>query len=102
MIDYSISKVYVLLNKVLNALVRKKFGKQYSIRLNSLCFIDNRTNVYYSQTCLEKVSLKSVKPIDINELLLIKEFLLFNINNVLLCIDSDGYIEVGEIKLAIV
>ena len=102
MINYSISKVYVLLNKVLNTLVRKKFGKQYSIRLNSLCFIANRTNVYYSQTCLEKVSLKSVKPIDINELLLIKEFLLFNINTALLCINSEFYIEVDELELIII
>ena len=102
MINYSISKVYVLLNKVLNTLVRKKFGKQYSIRLNSLCFIANRTKVYYSQTCLEKVSLKSVKPIDINELLLIKEFLLFNINTALLCINSEFYIEVDELELIII
>jgi hypothetical protein len=26
--------VYVILNKVLNTLVRKKFGKQFSVRLN--------------------------------------------------------------------
>ena len=104
MIDYpiSISKVYVLLNKVLNTLVRRKFGKQYSIRLNSLCFIANRTNVYYSHTCSEKITLKSLKPIQLNELIHIKEFLLFNINTALLCIDSECYIEVGDIKLVII
>ena len=103
MIDHPIpiSKVYVLLNKVLNTLVRKKFGKQYSIRLNSLCFIANRTNVYYSHTCSEKITLKSLRPIDMNELLLIKEFLLFNINSALLCIDSECYIEVEELELKI-
>ena len=101
MIDYSISKVYVLLNKVLNTLVRKKFGKQYSIRLNSLCFIANRTNVYYSHTCSEKITLKSLRPIDMNELLLIKEFLLFNINTTLICIDFECYIEVEDIELKI-
>ena len=36
-----------------------------------------------------------------NELLLIKEFLLFNINSALLCIDSDYYIEVVELDLKI-
>ena len=102
MIDNSISKVYVLLNKVLNTLVRKKFGKQYSIRLNSLCFIANRTNVYYSSTCLEKITLKSLRPIDINELLLIKEFLLFNINTTLLCINSECFIEVDDLELKII
>jgi hypothetical protein len=102
MIDYSISNVYILLNKVLNTLVRKKFGKHYSIRLNSLCFIANRTNIFYSQTCSEKITLKSLKPIEMNELIEIKEFLLFILNTALLCIDSEGYIEVVEIKLAIV
>ena len=97
-----ISKVYVLLNKVLNALVRKKFGKQYSIRLNSLCFIANRTNVYYSHTCSEKITLKSLRPIDMNELLLIKEFLLFNINTSLLCIDSECYLEVEDLEIKII
>ena len=101
MIDYSISKVYVLLNKVLNTLVRKKFGKQYSIRLNSLCFIANRTNVYYSHTCSEKITLKSLRPIDMNELLLIKEFLLFNINTALICIDFECYMEVEDLELKI-
>jgi hypothetical protein len=102
MIDYSISKVYVLLNKVLNTLVRKKFGKQYSIRLNSLCFIANRTNVYYSHTCSEKITLKSLRPIDMNELILIKEFLLFNINTALLCIHSEFFIDVDDLELKIV
>jgi hypothetical protein len=101
MIDYSISKVYVLLNKVLNTLVRKKFGKQYSIRLNSLCFIANRTNVYYSHTCSEKITLKSLRPIDMSELLLIKEFLLFNINTALICIYFECYIEVEDLELKI-
>lgn len=76
----SISKVYVLLNKVLNTLIRRKFGKHYSIRLNSLTFISNRSNVNYFQTSSEKITIKSLKPIQLNELLLIKEFLLFNIN----------------------
>jgi hypothetical protein len=95
-------KVYVLLNKVLNTLVKRKFGKQFSVRLNSLCFIANRTNVNYSHTCLEKITLKSLRPIDINELLLIKEFLLFNINTALICINFEYYIEVEEIKLVII
>lgn len=102
MIDYSISKVYVLLNKVLNTLVKRKFGKHYSIRLNSLYFIANRTNGFYSHTCSEKITLKSLRSIDMNELLLIKEFLLFNINTALLCIDSQCYVEVDELELKIV
>lgn len=97
----SISKVYVLLNKVLNTLIRRKFGKHYSIRLNSLIFISNRSNVNYFQTSSEKITIKSLKPIHLNELLLIKEFLLFNINTALLCIDSESYIDVGDVELKI-
>jgi len=37
----------------------------------------------------------------LNELLLIKEFLLFNINTALLCIDTLYYIEFVEINLKI-
>lgn len=47
-------KLYVLLNKVLNILVRKKFGKQYSVRLNSIHFIENRNNIYYFHNCFRK------------------------------------------------
>lgn len=101
MIENSISKVYVLLNKVLNTLVKKKFGKQYSIRLNSLCFLSNSTNVYYSDTCSEKIILKSSKPIQMNELIQIKEFLLFNLNNVSKCINLEYYIEVEGIIIVI-
>lgn len=100
--DYSISNVYLLLNKVLNTLVRKKFGKHYSIRLNSLCFIAKRTNVFYSNTCSEKITLKSLKPINMKELIQIKEFLLFYINTALLCINSEFYIEVDELEIIII
>ena len=103
MIDYPItlSESFVLINKVLNTLVRRKFGKQYSIRLNSLRFIYNRTDNFYLQSCSEKISLKSNKPVSFNELLLIKEFLLFNINTALKCIDTEIYGEVDEIDLLI-
>ena len=102
MIDYSVSNVHILLNKVLNTLVRKKFGKHYSIRLNSLCFIAKRTNVFYSKTCSEKITLKSLKPINMKELIQIKEFLLFYINTALLCINSEFYIEVDELEIIII
>ena len=96
-----ISKVYVLLNKVLNTLVRRKFGKQYFIRLNSLTFISNRTNVNYFKTSSESIIIKSLKPIKMNELIQIKEFLLFNINSALLCIDTEFYIEVTDVEIII-
>jgi hypothetical protein len=95
------NEIYILLNKVLNTLVRRKFGKQYFIRLNSLTFISNRTNVNYYKTSYESITIKSLKPIQMNELIQIKEFLLFNINSALLCIDTEFYIEVTDVEIII-
>ena len=95
------NEIYILLNKVLNTLIRRKFGKQYFIRLNSLTFISNRTNVNYFKTSSEKITIKSLKPIQMNELIQIKEFILFNINSALLCIDSINYKEVTDIEILI-
>lgn len=94
--------VYMLLNKVLNTLVRKKFGKQYSVRLNSLHFIENRTNIYYLHNCLEKISLKSNKPVLISELASIEHFILFNINSALNCIETEINMEVTEVEVTII
>jgi hypothetical protein len=98
----SISKVYALLNKILNTLVKKKYGSHYSIRLNALCFMSNRTTMSLKNEFAEKITLKSQKPISLNELNLIKDFLLFNLNSALMCIDTDSYIEVVDIKLVII
>ena len=103
MIDYpiSLSESYVLINKVLNTLVRRQFDKQYSIRLNSLRFISNRTNNFYLQSCSEKITLKSIKPVSLDELILIKDLLLFYINTTLMCIDSKSYLEVVNVEMTI-
>ena len=95
-------KVYVLLNKVLNTLVKRKFGNQYSVRMNSIHFIENRTNIYYSHSCLEKIVLKSKKPVLISELETIEHFILYIINNALKCIESSDNFEVTEIKVTII
>ena len=99
--SYPISKVYVLLNKILNTLIKKKYGSHYSIRLNALCFMSNRTTISLKNKFAEKIILKSQKPISLNELNLIKEFLLFNINSALICIDTDSHIAVVDIEFII-
>ncbi len=97
-----ILEVYILLNKVLCNLVRKKFGPHFSIRLNSLKFISNRNNFFYLHKRYEKLSLKSLKPVSINELIFIKEFILFNINISLHCIESKSYMEVTDVEITII
>ena len=43
-----------------------------------------------------------MKPINMYELIQIKEFLLFYINTALLCINSEFYIEVDELEIRII
>lgn len=95
-------KVYVLLNKVLNTLVKRKYGKQFSVRLNSIHFIENRTNIYYFHNCLEKISLKSKKPVLMSELESIEQFILININSALICIEPAINMEVTEVEVTII
>jgi hypothetical protein len=64
--------------------------------------MSKRKNVFHTQTCYEKITLKSLKPINIKEVNLIKDFLLFNLNSALMCIDNDNYIEVVDIELLII
>ena len=97
-----LSNSYSLLNKVLNSLLRRKFGPHFSIRLNSLNFISNRVNIFYFHTRTEKLSLKSLKPLSMNELILIKEFILFNLNISLHCIESKSYVEVTDVEITII
>jgi hypothetical protein len=97
-----LSNVSVLLNKILNTLIKRKFGEQYSIRLNSLRFISNRTNAICIYSYCEKILLKSNKPVSINQLLQINEYLLFNINYILKCVDTECNIEVTDIGVVII
>jgi hypothetical protein len=55
----------------------------------------------YFQTSSERFTLKSVKSVSIDELIIIKEFILFNINSALLCIDSKNYKEVKDVEIVI-
>jgi len=98
----SLSKSFYLLNKVLNTLVRKNYGNQYSVRLNSLRFIENRTNVYYFHTCSEKIIFKSIKPVTIDEVIVMKEFIIFTINSLITCIDTSINMEVIDVEILIV
>lgn len=97
----SISKVYVLLNKILNTLVKKKYGSHYTIRLNSLNFMSNRTAISLKNEFAEKIILKTQKPTSLKELNMINDFLLFNLNSALMCIETSSYIEVVIIELTI-
>jgi hypothetical protein len=52
-------------------------------------------------SCSEKITLKTIKPVSLNELLSIKDFLIFYINTSLMCIDSKSYLEVVNVEITI-
>ncbi len=64
--------------------------------------MSNRTTISLKNEFVEKITLKSQKQTSLKELNLIKEFLLFNLNSALMCIDNDNYMEVVEIELVII
>lgn len=87
--------------KVLNTLVRSKFGKHYSIQLNSLNFISNRTGNYYFYNCSEIILVKSNKQVLISQLIQIKEYLMLNIIFLLMFVDSECFMKVTDIEVVI-
>ncbi|MEN9336937.1 MAG: hypothetical protein RLZZ500_1924 [Bacteroidota bacterium] len=99
------SKTLSIANHLLNKSVKKKFGDEITIRINSLNFMDNRLGVttYLSPNfMIEEINLKSSKRMSLNFLKLINEFLFHQLNNILLMVEADEYKEVTSIRLVMV
>jgi hypothetical protein len=99
------SKTLSIANQLLNKSVKKKFGNEITIRINSLKFMDNRLGVssYLSPNFLiEEINLKSSKRMSLNFLKLINEFLFHQLNNILMMVEADEYKEVSSIRLVVV
>ncbi len=99
------SKTLSIANQLLNKSVKKKFGNEITIRINSLKFVDNRSGVssYLSPNFLiEEIYLKSSKRMSLNFIKLINEFLFHQLNNILLMVEADEYKEVSSIRLVVV
>lgn len=98
------SKTLSIANRLLNKSVKKKFGSEISVRINSLKFMDNRLGVssYLSPNfMIEEINLKSSKRMSFNCLKNINDFLFHQLNNILLMVETDEYKEVSSIRLII-
>lgn len=98
------SKTLSIANQLLNKSVKKKFGNEITIRINSLKFMDNRTGLssYLSPNfMIEEINLKSKKRLSFNYLKNINDFLFHQLNNILLMVESNDYKEVSSIILVI-
>lgn len=99
------SKTLSIANHLLNKSVKKKFGNEITIRINSLKFMDNRSGVssyLLPNFMIEEINLKSSKRLSLNYLKLINEFLFHQLNNILMMVEICEYKEVSSIRLVIV
>jgi hypothetical protein len=99
------SRVFKIVNKVLYKIVRKKYGPHIVVRLNSLTFTGNRPVVIEKKSICyvtEEIILKINKKVSLDELLRIQQFLLNQLNCILMMIELDDYIEVTSVRLVVV
>lgn len=96
-------QTYRIANKTLNKTLRKKFGDDYSVRINAIKFIENRTGLNYKKPnpIIDEVYLKSKKRLSFSFLKLIDDFLFQQLNTILLMVELDDYIEVTSICLVV-
>ncbi len=99
------SRVFKIVNKFLYKIVRKKYGPHIVVRLNSLTFTGNRPGFIEKKsncTVTEEINLKINKKVSLDELITIHQFLLNQLNCILMMVELDNYIEVTSIRLVVV
>ena len=94
---------YRIANNILNKSLRKKFGDDYTVRINAIKFIENRNKPNYVNPnfIIEEISLKSKKRLSFSFLKLINDFLFHQLNSILLMVELDDYIEVSSVCLIV-
>lgn len=99
------SRIYKIVNKFLYKIVKKKYGPHIVVRLNSLTFTGNRTLVFEKKsicTITEEINLKIDKKVSLDELISIHQFLINQLNCILIMVESNDYIEVTSVRLVVV
>lgn len=94
---------YRIANNILNKSLRKKFGENYTVKINAIKFLENRNKPNYVNPnfIIEEISLKSKKRLSFSLLKLINDFLFHQLNSILLMVELDDYIEVSSICLIV-
>ena len=94
-----VSKIINITNRLLNKLVKKRFGNHITIRVNSIhflsnCYLDNGLFV-------PEINLKTSKRISLDELKNIDFFLLNQLNTILKITLTDIYVKIINIRLLV-
>ena len=87
-------KVY---NRLLNKLVKKRFGNHITIRINSLQFLSNCFLDYHS--FVPEIILKSSKRVSLNELNIINIFLINQLNTILKITETGVNVKIINVRI---
>jgi hypothetical protein len=92
---------YRIANNILNKSLRKTYGKDYTVRINAIKFIENRTNHQYKtpNLIIDEIYFKSNKRVSLSFIKLINDFLFHKLNIILRMIELDDYKKVSSICL---
>ena len=91
------SNVIKVSNRVLNKLVRKRFGNHITIRVNSLHFISNCYMDY--ESFIPEINLKSSKRVSLEELNNIDIFLKNQLNIILKMTETDVNCKIINVRI---
>ena len=91
------SNVIKVSNRVLNKLVRKRFGNHNTIRVNSLHFISNCYMDY--ESFIPEINLKSSKRVSLEELNNIDIFLKNQLNIILKMTETDVNCKIINVRI---
>ena len=95
------SNVIKVSNRLLNKLVRKRFGNHITIRINSLQFLSNCYMDYdlSYDSFVPEIILKSSKRVSLNELNIINIFLINQLNTILKIIETGVNVKIINVRI---
>jgi hypothetical protein len=91
------SNVIKVSNRLLNKLVRKRFGNHITIRVNSIHFLSNCYLSYDS--FVPEIILKSSKRVSLNELNIINLFLINQLNTILKITETGVNVKIINVRI---
>ena len=88
-------------NRLLNKLVRKRFGTHITIRINALHFLSNCYMGYYLSydSFVPEIILKSSKRVSLNELNIINIFLINQLNTILKITETGVNVKIINVRI---
>lgn len=90
------SNVIKVSNRLLNKLVRNRFGNHITIRINSIHFLSNYLS---NDSFVPEIILKSSKRVSLNELNIINIFLINQLNTILKITETGVNVKIVNVRI---